>query len=229
MSFNEEQRNLRKEFCSFLSLKMGKKGQMLAFIIAAADNHIKEILKKWYNIEISCLYDSSLSIEELIRYSLDINSNDEILASSNGYISGQAVDLYCSFIADKDGLDINAIKDSIRSKFVDTYYLEGTEREKRGIIYERDTKARAACIKHYGCKCVVCGMDFEYVYGALGKGFIEVHHIIPISERCGEYIVDPINDLRPLCSNCHSMIHRSKDVLSINDLKKIIMETSSKE
>ena len=51
-------------------------------------------------------------------------------------------------------------------------------------------------------------MSFEEVYGEVGRGFIEVHHIVPISERGGDYIVDPIRDLIPLCSNCHAMIHR---------------------
>ena len=53
-------------------------------------------------------------------------------------------------------------------------------------------------------------MNFEQVYGELGKDYIEVHHLHPVSQ--GERQVNPIEDLIPLCSNCHSMIHRLEDV-----------------
>lgn len=102
-------------------------------------------------------------------------------------------------------------------------FSEGEEENIRGIRYERNPEARKKCIDHYGCKCDVCGMDFEKTYGELGKGFIEVHHIIPISQRGGEYEVNPIEDLVPLCSNCHSMIHRTKgEPLSIEKLRSLL-------
>jgi len=77
--------------------------------------------------------------------------------------------------------------------------------------YERSTKARNACIAHYGTTCCVCGFDFEKVYGEIGKGFTHVHHIKRLADIAENYIVDPINDLRPVCPNCHSMLHRDKD------------------
>lgn len=86
--------------------------------------------------------------------------------------------------------------------------------------YERNRKAREECLAHYGYKCVVCGFDFEKEYGELGRKFIEVHHIVPISSIGKEYAVNPVRDLRPLCSNCHSMIHRNAEVLTIDELKK---------
>lgn len=77
-------------------------------------------------------------------------------------------------------------------------------------MHERDHGARLKCIEHYGCKCAICGFDFEAQYGDVGKDFIEVHHIVPISSTKGEHDVDPINDLIPVCSNCHSIIHRRR-------------------
>ena len=66
-------------------------------------------------------------------------------------------------------------------------------------------------------------MSFEEVYGEIGKHFIEVHHLIPISERGGDYVVDPVNDLIPICSNCHSMVHRIHGMLlSPNKLKRLV-------
>jgi 5-methylcytosine-specific restriction protein A len=58
--------------------------------------------------------------------------------------------------------------------------------------FERNPKARQACIDHYGYLCSVCGFDFEAIYGERGKNFIHVHHIIPIATIAKEYIVDPI-------------------------------------
>lgn len=87
--------------------------------------------------------------------------------------------------------------------------------------YERNREARKACLEHYGYKCSVCGFDFEKEYGTIGHEFIEVHHVVPVSSVGKQYIVDPVNDLRPLCSNCHSMIHRSSSVLTVDELKQM--------
>lgn len=90
--------------------------------------------------------------------------------------------------------------------------------------YERNPEARSKCIEHYGTKCQVCGFDFKDKYGEIGEGFIEVHHKKPISEIGASYEVDHINDLIPVCSNCHSMLHRiRKQTLSIEELQQNIM------
>lgn len=85
---------------------------------------------------------------------------------------------------------------------------EGKVVEMHLTRHERNPQLRAACIRHYGAKCQVCGLDFEKAYGAIGRNFIEVHHKWPLSAIADEHEVDPIRDLVPLCSNCHSMIHR---------------------
>ena len=106
----------------------------------------------------------------------------------------------------------------------DEGYFEGTLKKVYVNHYERDREARNKCIKAHGCKCSVCGMDFEKMYGELGQGFIHVHHIVPISKIGKEYKIDPINDLVPVCPNCHAMLHRGKDgkVYRIDELKEII-------
>ncbi len=86
--------------------------------------------------------------------------------------------------------------------------------------YERDPKIKQKVIAAYndndidsrnGYKCQVCGFDFEEAYGELGKNFIEVHHLIPLSKIKKKHKVNPKKDLIPLCANCHAMIHRMKD------------------
>lgn len=77
--------------------------------------------------------------------------------------------------------------------------------------YERNPKDRQKALQKYGYACQVCGMDFEATYGAIGKQFIEVHHLYPVCNMGEDYRFDPLDEatgLVPLCSNCHSMIHR---------------------
>ena len=89
--------------------------------------------------------------------------------------------------------------------------------------YERDDNARNECIEYYGLKCQVCEFDFEKTYGDLGAGFIHVHHTVPLSEIREQYIVDAIKDLKPVCPNCHAMLHkRKKNPYSIDELRTIL-------
>lgn len=87
---------------------------------------------------------------------------------------------------------------------------------------ERNPKNRESAIKLQGQTCKVCGFNFKDTYGDIGDGFIEVHHIEQLS-KTGETLVDPEKDLVVLCSNCHRMLHRSKDSnLTWQDLKEKI-------
>lgn len=103
----------------------------------------------------------------------------------------------------------------------DTLLTEGDEKLVQGKRYERNPVARKICIEEHGCRCAVCGFDFEEQYGLIGRGYIEVHHIVPVSSIGYEYTIDPEKDLIPLCSNCHSMIHRRNPPFLPDELKKI--------
>ncbi|WP_350354266.1 HNH endonuclease [Aliifodinibius salipaludis] len=76
---------------------------------------------------------------------------------------------------------------------------------------------------YHGLDCEVCGVNFQERYGELGKGFIHVHHIKPISEYNKSFRPDIKNDFAVLCPNCHAIIHRpKKKTLSIEELRKLI-------
>jgi predicted HNH restriction endonuclease len=100
--------------------------------------------------------------------------------------------------------------------------LEGTFKLISVNSYERSAEARSECVAYHGYVCKCCGFDFEKKYGLIGKGFIHVHHIKPLSEIKGTYLVDPKIDLVPLCANCHAMVHRGGLVRSIDDLKAVM-------
>lgn len=89
-------------------------------------------------------------------------------------------------------------------------------------FYERNPVLREQALEIHGYSCFACGFDFEKVYGEHGKGFIEVHHVLPLSEQ-GKAVVVPKTDLVPLCSNCHSMVHRKRGkTLKISELKSLL-------
>ena len=101
-------------------------------------------------------------------------------------------------------------------------FREGAPKKVTTTVYERKPAARAICIKFYGAVCKVCEFDFSKKYGELGKGFIHVHHLQPKAEIGKSVKLNPIRDLRPVCPNCHAMIHQRKPVYSIEELKMIM-------
>lgn len=68
--------------------------------------------------------------------------------------------------------------------------------------------------------CQVCGFSFIDKYGELGEGFIEAHHLFPISQLTEE-TETKISDLALVCSNCHRMLHRRRPWLTLDDLKQL--------
>lgn len=92
-------------------------------------------------------------------------------------------------------------------------------RERNHRLVER---AKQIAFKKEGrLACQACGFDFHDTYGALGKGFIESHHILPISEIRSS-VRTKVSDLALLCSNCHRMVHRQRPWLSMKDLSSIL-------
>ena len=98
-------------------------------------------------------------------------------------------------------------------------FIEGLKQTIVVNAYERNPAARQNCIDHYGTICAVCNIDFEEVYGDIGKGFIHVHHLTPLADIGKTYEVNPIKDLRPVCPNCHSMLHRQNPPFTLEALR----------
>lgn len=105
---------------------------------------------------------------------------------------------------------------------IESEYYEGEKHQRIATYYERDPKARKECIDKHGLSCGVCGFNFEEVYGSHGKNYIHVHHIVPLHTIGKRYKIDPIEDLIPLCANCHAMIHIGKEMKTVEELKKLL-------
>lgn len=101
--------------------------------------------------------------------------------------------------------------------------LEGAKKTVVVNVYERNPSARRRCLDRWGAVCQVCNFDFGATFGELGSGFIHVHHLKPLGELGGEYELDPINDLAPVCPNCHAMLHRKRPALTIEELRQLLL------
>ncbi|WP_352768497.1 HNH endonuclease [Mesorhizobium sp. M0167] len=74
---------------------------------------------------------------------------------------------------------------------------------------------------------MACGEDFSKKYGIHGAGFIHVHHLTSLKKIGRAYQVNPAKDLRPVCANCHAMIHRREPMLTIEHLKELVQAASA--
>ena len=98
---------------------------------------------------------------------------------------------------------------------------EGAVRRVELNAYERSPKARQQCINYYGPRCFICQMTFDEMYGPQAHGLIHVHHLTAFSGKRRRK-TDPIKDLRPLCPNCHLVVHRREPPYSIADVRRML-------
>jgi len=149
------------------------------------------------------------------------------LATPRGNIvlEGQLLDFILSTVSGSlpNNSETAATNDADRAAEADELH-EGSVMQVTLNRYERNIDARNACLAAKGHKCTVCGMDFEETYGDIGRGFIHVHHLIPISSIGEDYVIDPIRHLVPVCPNCHNMLHRKEPPYSPEELKDKMKE-----
>lgn len=108
--------------------------------------------------------------------------------------------------------------ESVGMKEGQTLYKYHKYKERNRTLVAK--KKRHFLNKHKHLFCEICGFDFANAYGDLGNGFIECHHILPLSEVTKEQNTK-LEDLSLVCANCHRMLHRNMGV-TIENLKEII-------
>ena len=127
-----------------------------------------------------------------------------------------------SHLRNEPMLSISAALKSKDSAANSKSLFEGAVKRTESNKYERNAKARALCIAHYGSRCAVCGYSLDQIYGAVARDLIHVHHLKPISKARKRARVDPIKDLRPICPNCHYVIHSRNPEYPITQVKRMI-------
>ena len=117
-------------------------------------------------------------------------------------------------------LDEDEEKSFSEGKEIEAFRLHKRKERNKELV-------KAVKIKHLKTDeklcCQVCGFSFVEKYGKLGEGFIEAHHLFPISKLEGE-TETRLEDIALVCSNCHRMLHRQNPLLTIDELERIIKE-----
>ncbi len=150
------------------------------------------------------------------------------LLDASEKINNKILGARTTYIDNKKRKEINRVLSSNTSIYPDEILDDGIsikEGAKKSVtvnIYERNPIARKICLDKYGYTCFICQFDFENKYGDIGKKFIHVHHLKSLHEIGENYKVDPIRDLRPVCPNCHAMLHKRSPAYSIKEIKRRI-------
>jgi hypothetical protein len=112
----------------------------------------------------------------------------------------------------REFVDDDIIQESLEGRVM--YVLHKRRERNRELVIAK----KKAFLKEFGrLYCEICQFDFARTYGAIGDGFIECHHITPISTYNKEETTR-IEDLKLLCANCHRMIHK----LPLGDLLTLL-------
>ncbi len=164
------------------------------------------LLKEW-------LIDGSRKLRDIVlKHAVD-NKDREMIASAFHIAPTKDV-----LLAEEFGLDAS-----------DPLFEEGREFLRIHLAKERNRHlvalAKDLWLRNGDLKCAICSFSFLETYGEAGDGYIEAHHVTPISQLSESTIVRP-SDLAPVCSNCHGIIHRHKPWLTIEEMKAIVVKRS---
>ncbi len=130
-------------------------------------------------------------------------------------------EVYQRIISLSDQADENQTNDKNQGEGDGYTSTEGRKKSVMTTVYERDPNLRSRAIEIHGLTCMACGVNFRELYGEWGEGFIHVHHTKPVADGVRE--VSPKEDMIVLCPNCHSMVHRKKNVtLTLDQLKAML-------
>ena len=95
---------------------------------------------------------------------------------------------------------------------------EGGRKEVKLSKIERSSYYRKRALKHHGCFCHACSFEPK------SDNQIHVHHIHPLEE--GERVTT-VDDLIPLCANCHALAHSEKPPIELDLLQTMAREEAA--
>ena len=110
------------------------------------------------------------------------------------------------------------VESFVPARFVDEWntkksYSEGRQIQVTLSKSERSSYLRKLAIKHYGLKCYACDLVPR------SPNQIDIHHKEPIAEGERETTIE---DLVPLCANCHRLAHSETPPLTVDFLRELV-------
>lgn len=146
-----------------------------------------------------------------------LDENEEVYDSlkSQGFkeqdISKQVDRDFKELVIEEGSIELKSVKQRKRSQKLREAKIEEIKQKNKGKI-----------------DCIVCDFDFSDKYDGHGEGYIEIHHLEPVSlGQTNQSLSEALKKVVPLCSNCHRMVHKNKDkLLTPEELRKIVLEQS---
>ncbi len=175
----------------------------------------------------------------LIKDVNDIQDLKRALLSHRSFAMGKNIsvndlkvivlDRYIDFLSSPDRFQSNnknaTLATKIQSEKISENEIqkacEGMMKETMYFRRQRNRAIRNQCAERDNYTCQICGFNFEKIYGERGQGFIEVHHLVPMSSYDEEHDIK-LEELISLCPNCHSMIHLGGDLIDPDELKRLL-------
>ncbi len=133
--------------------------------------------------------------------------------------------LYQSLVEARDQVQADAGGDDT------SHDSEDDVEAKRYRWHRRAERSRSLATKAkeiHGAQCQVpaCGKRLNSLYGGVGEGYIEAHHLTPFADLKGRPTkLNPKTDFAVVCPDCHRMIHRRKEPYSLLEVSSMIVET----
>ena len=102
--------------------------------------------------------------------------------------------------------------------------IEQAKRYRQHRAIERQPSHSRIVKRILGTRCMGCSFELGELYGRIGEGYIEAHHLVPLASLKTDELVhfDPEKDFAVLCPNCHRIIHRMDDVSDIEGLRALV-------
>ncbi|HYG41484.1 MAG TPA: DUF3578 domain-containing protein, partial [Bordetella sp.] len=125
--------------------------------------------------------------------------------------------LYAALVGEVTNLEAGTIQEGDEPPGM---HYEDASRFRMHKRIERNTKLVHQVKNALGYTCQICSINFDKLYGDIGKDYIEAHHLTPLASLKGQKVaMHPKKDFAVLCANCHRMIHRSGCVANLEKFK----------
>ena len=170
-------------------------------------------------------YDEMEPATRVLRQQMQDGRDSEMSSPPKG--RGSSFKIQFAIPRDNAAVSNHAVFPGISRSTAETY-LEGRRVIRETIGFLRNPKLVADAKAAHGKTCKACGFNFQSRYGELGVGYIECHHIDPISGRGGKNMATTIEQVIMLCANCHRMIHRLPGAMTVHELKLILEQNGHK-
>lgn len=165
---------------------------------------------------------TSKKIDEILKCGYKTNKKLEFLLKTIFEVpSYKEAKLHFWILGDDRKLDKQTMEEQAQK------YIE-QKKLKEHIFYEGriSGKKRKKIIEQLGTTCEACGRKMEEIYGEIGRGYIELHHLKPFCNLdIGKERVVTLSDFAVLCPNCHKMIHKTNETSDIKKFKKRIKKS----